>query len=207
NSCVLAAEEGGQLVGLAGAVEFVEESETSDGERCVVAGATVRRRACAIAVVWTADLVADSNRLNACLAALARMPDGVRAGAHLIDAPTQPDRAWRSGATRLVIAIAAEPNAVFGVRVGEPPLDPKPVVDVLTEVPGARQRLALQWIERDRDGDLALAAAPVARGITCDCSLAVSDSASFRPYLTVAPYMPAEFDIRVPSFSEGSTAP
>src|SRR5262249_13931770 len=87
------------------------------------------------------------------------------------------------------------------------PLDPKPVVDVLTEVPGARQRLALQWIERDRDGDLAPAAAPVARGITCDCSLAVSDSASFRPYLTVAPYMPAEFDIRVPSFSEGSTAP
>src|SRR5262249_49016264 len=74
----------------------------------------------------------------------------------------------------------------------------------LREVPGARQRLALQWVERDRDAGLAPAAAPAARGITCDCSLAVSDPHTFRPYVTLVPYVPAEFDVRVPAFSDVS---
>jgi SAM-dependent methyltransferase len=202
NNFVLASEELEQIVGLAGGVEFVEETATRDGARCLVAGVTVRHRACAIVLAWPADLVSDPVRLDAALNHLALMPECVRAAAHVIDSPARPDDAWRTGALRLASAIADEPSAILGARVTAPSLDAAALAAVIDRVPAVRGRLAVQWVRRDRADGLAAPAAPVAPGITCDCSLDVDDAEPSRPYVTLGAYVPADFDVRVPAFSD-----
>jgi SAM-dependent methyltransferase len=202
NNFVLAPEELEQIVGLAGGVEFVEETTTRGGERCLVAAVTVRHRACAMVLAWPADLVSDPMRLETALSQWTRMPECVRAGSHVVDSPSRPDDAWRSGAVQLVSAIAAEPQAILGARVTAPALDATALATVVDRVPAARGRLVMQWVRRDRADDLAAPVAPLTPGITCDCSLDVEDAAERRPYVTLGAYLPADFDIRVPAFGD-----
>ena len=73
---------------------------------------------------------------------------------------------------------------------------------MLDRLPAAPGRLVLQWIDRDREEDVAAPVTPVVPGITCDCSLAVADVESRRPYITHGAYAPSPFDVRVPAYSE-----
>src|SRR4029077_4309148 len=115
NHFVLSRDELEQLVGLAGRVDFVEPSQTLDGEPCLVAGGSVIQRACGLALLWSADLLSRRADLHACLDQLERMRDAVRAGVHVIEAPAVCSDAWRAGLYELVRRVVSDDRARLGV--------------------------------------------------------------------------------------------
>lgn len=196
NHFVLSRDELEQLVGLAGRVEFVEPSQTLDGQPCLVAGGSVIERGCGLALLWSADLVSRPADLHACLNQMDRMPDAVRAGMHVIEAPAVSSDAWRGGLSELVRHVVSDDRTRLGVYLPRA-ADLAPLLGVLDATGSARDRLKMQWLSGGAGGP---ASAGLAPGITCDCSLDV-DSAD--PYITDRPYLPLAFDARVPTFAAG----
>jgi SAM-dependent methyltransferase len=198
-------EEAEQVIGLAGVVEFVERANVADGTLCLVAGATVRRRACGVGLVWAPELVADSNRLSAGLKRLGRMPDAVRAGVHVVESPSVADDAWRAGIQRLLTALATDTRTIFGIRVPAGAPDITALLTALSCFPSVRDRLKLQWLDRAEES-MPPAPVPIVSGVTCDCSLDVAPHRLMRPYLRDGAYMAIDLDVRVPAFSDRSAA-
>jgi len=197
NHFVLSRDELEQLVGLAGRVDFVEPTQALAGQPSLVAAGTVIQRACGIALLWSADLVARRADLHSRLSQLERMPDAVRAGIHMIEAPVVPTEAWRGGLSELVRRVGADDRARFGVYLPQA-IDLTPLLGALDSVSGAREKLKMQWLSGVTGGPVSTGLAP---GITCDCSLDV-DVAD--PYIADRPYLPLAFDARVPTFAVGS---
>jgi SAM-dependent methyltransferase len=196
NHFVLSRDELEQLVGLAGRVDFVEPSQTLDGEPCLVAGGGVIQRACGLALLWSADLLSRRTDLRACLDQLDRMPDAVRAGVHVIEAPAVCSDVWRAGLSELARRVVSDDRARFGVYLPQA-VDLAPLLGALDAVSGAREKLKMQWLSGGAGGPVSAGLAP---GITCDCSLDIEGA---DPYVTDRPYLPLAFDARVPTFAVG----
>jgi len=199
NNFVLSADEAEQMLGLVGRVDFVESTyEAVEGRSpCLIAGGVVRRRSCAIGLSWGAHLVSDPHRLGAALVRLRSMPDAVRGGVHIIEAPTPATSDWSAGGAVLLRALAAVGEAIFGVRVANTGSDIGPVRTVIAQSQAA-SRLAVQWIDDWDASDVPAAPPALEDDILCDCSLSVDAPGPARAYVQHGAYVPVPFDARVP---------
>ena len=193
NNFVLSVDEVEQIVGLAGPVDFVEETRTRRGDRCIIAAATVRRSLCAVAILWPASLLADREALATALRRLDRMPGGVRGGLHVIDVPLDGVEQWSTGARPLMDAVGEYSGSLFGVHLGSGAMA-RPLSNLVADRADLQRRIVVQWLDR---GDDLSAPAPAAGSIRFDCSLAIDSDGSATPYVTHGPYVPLTFDARV----------
>lgn len=202
NNFVVSVDEVEQLLGLAGGIDLVEESLTSDGGACIVAAATVRRRECGVALDWPDRLLRDDGRLQRAVGVLSRMPDAVRSGIHIVSVPRPADERWRDGMRALLDIVRDDRAAAIGVRVDGDSGDASPLAIFLADAVQLGDRVRMQWIERP-DADAAGAAmtmpTAVVPGIVCDCSLSLDGESAAAPYVRDGSYVPIEFDARVPA--------